>query len=57
MGGPCGANAVEEQRVWFIGRVARWKETTRTTKTRWVNNIMMGLVRIECGAVGWIGVA
>jgi hypothetical protein len=33
VGGICGTNGREEERVWVTGRKARGKETTRKTKT------------------------
>jgi hypothetical protein len=33
MGGPCSTNGGEEERVWIIGGKAKWKDTTRKTKT------------------------
>jgi hypothetical protein len=39
------------------GRKARGKETTRKTKHRWVDNIMMVLVEIGWGGLDWIGLA
>jgi hypothetical protein len=33
MGGTCGTNVREEERVWVIGRKARGKETTKKTGT------------------------
>jgi hypothetical protein len=33
MGGTCGTNRREEERVYVIGRKARGKETTRKTET------------------------
>jgi hypothetical protein len=33
VGGTCGTNGEEEERVWVIGRKARGKETTRKTET------------------------
>jgi hypothetical protein len=33
MGGTCGTNGGEEERVYVIGGNARGKETTRKTKT------------------------
>jgi hypothetical protein len=36
----------EEERVWFIARNARGKETTRKTKVQVVDNIRLDLVEI-----------
>jgi hypothetical protein len=36
---------------------ARGKETTRKTKTRWVDNITMDHVEVGWGDVDWIGMA
>jgi hypothetical protein len=33
VGGTCGTNGREEERVYVIGRKARGKETTRETET------------------------
>jgi hypothetical protein len=33
MGGTCGTNGGEEERVYVIGRKTRRKETTRKTET------------------------
>jgi hypothetical protein len=33
VGGTCGTNGKEEERVYVIGRKARGKETTRKTET------------------------
>jgi hypothetical protein len=33
VGGACSVNTVEEDRIYFIDREARRKETTRKTKT------------------------
>jgi hypothetical protein len=33
VGGTCGMNEVEEERVQVVGRKARGKETTRKTET------------------------
>jgi hypothetical protein len=33
VGGTCGTNGGEEERVYVIGRKARGKETTRKTET------------------------
>jgi hypothetical protein len=33
VGGTCGMNGGEEERVWVIGRKARGKETIRKTET------------------------
>jgi hypothetical protein len=48
VGGTCGTNGGEEERVWVIGRKARSKETTR--KTRHV-----GRDRIVCCCLDWSG--
>jgi hypothetical protein len=33
VGGTCGMNGREKERVWVIGRKARGKETTRKAET------------------------
>jgi hypothetical protein len=46
VGGACGRNGGEAERVHVIGKKIRRKETTRKTRRRWVDNIKMGLVEI-----------
>jgi hypothetical protein len=57
MGGPCSTNGGGEERVQIIGGKTRWKEGTRKTKTRWVDNIRMDLGEVGWGNVDWIGLA
>jgi hypothetical protein len=40
-----------------IQKKARGKETTRKTKTRWIDNIKMDLVEIGIDSVDWIDLA
>jgi hypothetical protein len=40
-----------------MGGKARGKETTKKTKTRWVDNIRMDLREVGWGEVDWIGLA
>jgi hypothetical protein len=53
VGGACNANGGEEDRIKVIGRKSRKKETTRKTKTRWMDNIKMDLVEMGFGGVDW----
>jgi hypothetical protein len=57
MGGSCSTNGGEEERIWVIGGKAKEKETTRKTKTMWVDNIRMDLGELEWGDVDWIRLA
>jgi hypothetical protein len=40
-----------------IGRKVRKKESTRKTKTRWVDNIKMDIGEIGWGGMDWIDLA
>jgi hypothetical protein len=57
VGGTCGTNGGEVERIWVIGRKPKGKETTRNTKTMWIDNIKMDHLDIGLGGVDWIGLA
>jgi hypothetical protein len=57
VGGTCGTNEGEEERVYFIGRKARGKEVARKTQSRWIDKIKMDLLEIGMSVVDWIGLA
>jgi hypothetical protein len=53
VGGTCGTNGREEERIYVIGR----KETTRRPRRRWLDNIKMDFLEIGLNVVDWIGLA
>jgi hypothetical protein len=57
VGGTCGTDGREEERVKVIGRKARGKETTRRPRCKWMDNIKMDLSEIGLNVVDWIGLA
>jgi hypothetical protein len=55
MGGACGTNGGQEERVEVTGRKARGKETATRPRCRWVDNIRSDLGEVGRGGVDWIG--
>jgi hypothetical protein len=53
----CGMNGTEEERVEFIGRKAKGKETLERPRSRWIDNIKMDLLEIGMDGVDWNGLA
>jgi hypothetical protein len=57
MGGACSPNGGKEKCILVIGGKAIGKETTRKTRSRWVDTIKMDLLEVGWGGVDWIGLA
>jgi hypothetical protein len=57
VGGTCGTNGGEEERVKVTDRKARGKEATRRLRRRRIDNIKMDLIEIRLSVVDWIDLA
>jgi hypothetical protein len=55
VGGTCGTNGREEERVLVIGRKPEGKRPLGRPRRRWIDNIKMDLLEIGVNVVDWIG--
>ena len=57
MGWACGAYGWGEGVYWVLVGKPEGKRPLGRPKRRWVDNISMDLLEMECGYMGWIGLA
>jgi hypothetical protein len=57
MGGPCSTNGEKRNAYMLLMGKPEGKRLLGRPRLRWVNNIRMGLLKIEWRNVDWIGLA
>jgi hypothetical protein len=57
VGGTCGTNEGEEERVYVTGKKARGRIPLGRPRRRWIDNVKMDLLGIGLGVVEWISLA